>query len=775
MEIAVLFLFGVAVLAAPVSRWLGTGASYVLSLAPLGVFCLLAWHIGSVSDGAVLTSRWEWIPSLGISFSFLLDGLSLSFALLISGIGTLIVLYSGAYMAGHRSEGRFYSVLFLFMASMLGVVLADNLITLFLFWELTSVTSYLLIGFESQHERNRYAALQALLVTGVGGLALLAGLLLMGHIAGTYEFSELLRQGDSIRGSAVYGAVLVLVLAGAFTKSAQFPFHFWLPNAMAAPTPVSAFLHSSTMVKAGVYLLARMSPVLGGTDAWWYALVLGGTATALVGAYLALRQTVLKSLLAYTTVSALGMLTASIGIGTPEAATAMVTFLFVHAFYKAALFMTAGALDHETGEKDVERLGGLARAMPLTALGGMLGALSMAGLPPLLGFVGKETLYGAAVHGAAGHGDNVRTAWLLGAALVAANAVNVWTAALTGIKPFFGSLVPTPRTAHEGRAGLWTGPLVLGIFALGLGFVPQLLGGSLVQTGAESIQNAPVPVKLVHWHGFTAALWMSLVTLAAGAALYVVRKPLRNALQRLKPLDALGPEAWYDRTVNAMLAFAGWQTRIIQNGYLRNYLLVTLGFIVLFPGSVLLLRVGISWPGRLTPPQVYELLVGGLMIVGAVCAVRARSRLAAVASLGVVGYCVALVFVLFGAPDLAMTQFVVETLTVIIFVLVLYYLPPFVTYSNSATRIRDLFISIVAGLFMTSLVIAAFQTSYAHPISDYYAANSYVSAHGRNIVNVILVDFRALDTLGELTVLAVAAVGAYAMLHLRASRGRSDS
>lgn len=748
-------------------RW-PRASGWLLAAAPLASFVLLAMpllHAGPLPWRVSI----PWIPSLQIALSLQLDGLSQSFALLIAGIGTLVTVYGGAYLQGDPRLGRFFAWLFLFMGAMLGVVLSGDLITLFLFWELTSIASYLLIGFDHHKPEARASALQALLVTGGGGLAMLAGFLLLGQVAGSYAFADLLHAGATIRDHGLYPVILLLILLGACTKSAQFPFHFWLPNAMAAPTPVSAYLHSSTMVKAGVFLLARLHPVLGDTELWHVSVTGIGATTAVLGSFLALRQRAMKPLLAYTTVSALGLMVACLGMGTPEALTAMMLFLFVHAFYKAGLFMVAGTLSHETGEKEADRLGGLARAMPLTMLGAGLTALSMAGLPPLLGFVGKEVLYDAALHLWHVRLEAVPYA-LLVAGFVAANLGNVFAALMMGWRPFWAGADAGTARVHEGSAGLWLGPLMLGALSLGFGVYAAPLADGLLAPGATAMAGAPIEVHLALWHGLNPALYLSGATLLGGLVLYTLRAPLRRGLGVLARADAAGPEAGYFGLLQLLQWSARTQTRLLQNGYLRVYLLIIMAFVLLLPGSAILFRDTALHPQPLASVDPLGCVLVVCIVAGALAVTCSRTRLSAVACLGFVGCGISLVYVLYGAPDLAMTQFVIEILTMVLLLLVLHRLPSFTQLSTPGARIRDALVAGVAGLFMAMLVYITVNADIESHISAYYLAQSQPQAHGRDVVNTILVDFRAMDTLGEITVLGVAALGALALLRQRPDR-----
>ncbi len=726
-----------------------------LALAPALAFAYFASRLSAIRGGETIRASFEWIPVLGFEFSLQMDGLGLLFALLIAGIGAFVVWYAGAYLKEDPAAPRFIAALLLFMTSMLGVVLADNVIALFVFWELTSFTSYLLIGHHHEEEKSRKAALQALLVTGLGGLFLLAGLLLLGQAAGSYNLSGILA-ADSLSSHPLFNPALALLLVGAFTKSAQFPFHFWLPNAMAAPTPASAYLHSSTMVKAGVYLLARLHPACADSAIWQAVVPAIGAATLVIGATMAYGQTILKRLLAYTTVAALGGMTMLLGLGQTLAIKAAVVFLLAHALYKAALFLVAGIIDHETGEKDVLKLGGLRRALPFTALGAGLAALSMMGLPPFFGFLAKETLYSAA-----------QQPTLLAASVIGGVFFLV-VACLTGLKPFFGAERDTPRHPHEAPIAMWIGPLAMGLLSLSFGVFAPWVGPTLIAPAASAIAGEPLTAKLALWHGWNRELQWSLATLALGLVAFASLRALRPIMPAFARLRAWGPERGYEAALNGLVAAAGAQTRLLQNGSLRYYLLATLLF-VLATGGWFFWRL-VEWPapGAGTPVRLIDAVILSLILLSTVGAIFSRSRMAAFASLGVAGYAIAIFFVLYGAPDLAMTQLVIETLTVILLVLAFYHLPPLHPRTPVRGRVFDLVPSVLVGSLMAALTLAANRANLAPSISSYFSANSWTNAYGKNIVNVILVDFRALDTLGEISVLLIAGLGAIALLKLRA-------
>ncbi|PXX98505.1 putative monovalent cation/H+ antiporter subunit A [Halomonas sp. LBP4] len=759
MQLAVLGGFVVAGMAPLLHHWFGARTPLVMALLPAALALWLLGQWPTIAAGEVLLLEWAWVPGLEITLTFLIDGLAWLFALLITVIGALVLVYSGDYLRGHRDLPRFLVVITAFMMSMLGLVLADNLVTLFVFWELTSITSYLLIGFNHTDLSARKAALQGLIVTVGGGLALIAGFVMLAVAGDSWSLAELTTRGEALRAHALYPPLLICVLVGAFTKSAQFPFHFWLPNAMAAPTPVSAYLHSATMVKAGVYLLARLHPALGGTEVWVVTLSLVGALTMATGAFLAIRHTNIKKLLAYSTVMALGTLTMLLGIGTDGALVAFVVFLLAHSLYKGALFLVAGILDHETGTKDVTAMGGLRHTMPLTAAVALVAGLSLAGLPPLLGFLGKELMFESVLEV-----DAYRPLILL-LAFVAA-FLTLAVAAIVALRPFFGASRQTPKVPHEPPWGLLAGPALLATLSLLAGLVPGMLDDLVVATMA-AIGAGEASVHLALWHGVNLPLALSLASLLLGGLVFRHWDRLRGRLARLEPIIARGPEAGYEALMRGLVRVAEWQTGMLQNGYIRNYLVMTLLVLLGLVGHALFFRHSLDFALSLDL-YFHEAVAAGLMVAGAVAACVMRSRLAAVAALGIMGFSIALTFVLFSAPDLAITQLLVETLTVILLVLVLFRLPRFATLSTPQERLRDLVVATLVGGMVTLLMLSVLGGERLPRISDYMVANSQPLGHGHNIVNVILVDFRALDTLGEMFVLALAAIGVYAMLRFHA-------
>jgi multicomponent Na+:H+ antiporter subunit A len=768
MLTSVLLAFAVALAAPSLAARLGARAGWVLALLPAGLTAYYASFLPRLAAGEVVDQRVAWVPQLGVELAFRMDGLAAVFALMIAGIGTAVAVYAGGYLAGDRQLPRFYLLLFSFMAAMLGVVLTDDLITLFVFWELTSLTSYFLIGYKHEYEDSRASALQALLVTGTGALAMLGGFLLLGQIAGTYRISTIVADPALLQASPWYVAALLLVAAGALTKSAQWPFHFWLPNAMAAPTPVSAYLHSATMVKAGVYLLARMAPGLGGTPLWFWLLTLAGGATILAAAALALLQRDSKRLLAYSTLIALGTLVLLIGVGTPAAIKGMVVFLFAHSLYKAPLFMVAGAVDHEAGSRDVTRLRGLGRAMPITWATALLAGVSAAGLPPMLGFIGKELAYEGLFE----------TPWLL-AALIAASAVMLVVVVLVAWRPFAGRTLQAPKVVHGAPPSLWIGPLAIALLGTLFGLAPTLLQDGLMRPAAAAVLGEAYAFDLYLWPGLTLALGLSVLTVALGAVLVAAWPRLHPTLVARFGGVRFGPVAGYAGLLKGLVALAYAQTRFLQSDDLRHHLTVIVAFAVALTGTVGLASG--AFAGLALAPvfeYAYEVVLLLVIVVGVASAVRAHSRMVAITSLGVVGFGIALLFVLFAAPDLAITQFLVETLVVIIVALVLARLPRGALRAPDNGGIRRVAGTIAAlgGALFAGLLMAVTSYPLDRSLTEFFEAASYPEANGRNIVNVILVDFRGIDTLGEITVLAVAATGIFALLRrVRAKRTDADA
>ncbi|MCB9076815.1 MAG: putative monovalent cation/H+ antiporter subunit A [Anaerolineaceae bacterium] len=773
MLLAVLSGFVLALLAPWLYKIGRDATGWILALLPLGLFVYFVGFIEPVAHGEAVTYTYAWIPSLNVNLSFYVDGLSLLFALIISGVGTLIVLYGSGYLAHDRDVDRFFVYILMFMASMLGVVLSNNLVSLFVFWELTSLTSYLLIGYYHEKDESRFAALQAMLVTGAGGLVMLAGFVMLAWQGGSWEISSLFEQANALQANALYLPMLILILVGAFTKSAQFPFHFWLPGAMAAPAPVSAYLHSATMVKAGVYLVARMSPILGGTEAWLYIVTGFGAVTMIIGAYIAWQQTDLKRILAYSTVSALGILMMLLGLGDHIAVEAAMVYLVVHSMYKGSLFMIAGAVDHETGQRHITGLGGLFKAMPFSGAAAVLAAASMSGLPLFLGFVGKELIYEATLEA---HLLPV----VITALAVVTNILTVVAAAMVSIKPFFGPPIKTPKHAHEAPWSMRLGPITLASLGLLLGALPftvEEFGNLIVSPAASGILAEALEV---HLHVLPTALntivMLSAITVLGGIGLYAIRSPLGQIVAPLNAVSVVGPEQWYRWSLDGMMMFAKWQTRMLQSGYLRYYLIITILTTVGLAGTTMVVQGVLQNLSAITMTEVYphEILIVLVILGATVLVLRTASRLTAVAGLGVVGFSIALLFVLFGAPDLAMTQFSIETLSVILLVLVLYKLPTFTNFSTRYERVRDLIISLTCGILITTLVLIETALPINSRLTPYFAENSLLLARGHNVVNVILVDFRGFDTMGEITVLGMAALGVYGLLKLRLGKSSSE-
>lgn len=755
----------------------GRYAGWVLALVPAALFFLLLDLATPVWSGQLVRAEFGWVPAYGIHLSFLLDGLSAVFALTISGVGALIVLYAGSYLAGHPQLGRFLAYMLAFMGAMLGLVLADNLLALFLFWEATSITSFLLIGFDHTRQAARRGAIQALVITNIGGMFLLAGAVLVHQLTGTWEMSALRGLGDVLREHALYGVVLTCFLGAAFTKSAQFPLHFWLPNAMEAPTPVSAFLHSATMVQAGVYLLARMTPTLGGTETWTVILVGFGAVTLIWGALGALRQTDLKQILAQTTIASLGLLVALIGLGSKAAIAAMVIYFIAHAFYKAALFMVAGAVDHETGTREITALGGLADKMPVTFIGAALAGLSMVGLPLTVSYFAKEEMYLALVGGD-------WTALLVLAVLVVGNGMLAGVGLLVMIRPFLGEVVSTPKAPHEAPIAMLAGPMVLGACGVIAGILPDTLGNDIVAPAALAVLGTRPELHLtLALDPANILLWLSIATWVLGVLVFRQATAIRGALRRAGTALGWTADTVFDAVMFGLIRFSGAVTRFLQHGQLEYYLLVAfaaLGLAVVVP----MLALGGydwlmaaedlgNWSARLVPPQLYgyEWGILGLAVLGLVAVLIAPSRLVAILSLGVQGTALALIFLLFGAADLAFTQLMVEILSVVVLTLVMTKLRlDERDHRAFEDWLRDGLVALLAGAGVSLLLMLVLTGAFDPRLSEFFTKTSVPIAHGHNIVNVILVDYRGFDTLGEISVVMGAGIAILTLLRRRKRR-----
>ncbi|QIB52841.1 monovalent cation/H+ antiporter subunit A [Pseudomonas sp. OIL-1] len=730
-------------------------------LAPIIGLVLLWRHVPEVFAGETVVQSWPWLTRVGLNLSFRLDGLGFMFALLIMGIGLLVILYARYYLSKNDPMGRFFAYLLLFMGSMLGVVLSENLLLMMFFWELTSLSSFLLIGYWSHSSDARKGARMALAVTGGGGLALLGGVLLLGQIVGSYELSDVLIAGDIIRAHALYPVVLVLVLLGVFTKSAQFPFHFWLPHAMAAPTPVSAYLHSATMVKAGVFLLARLYPALSDTDLWFFMVSVTGMITLLVGACTALFQHDLKGLLAYSTISHLGLITLLFGLDTRLAAVAAVFHIINHATFKASLFMAAGIIDHETGTRDMRRINGLWRYMPHTATLAMVAAAAMAGVPLLNGFLSKEMFFTETLQ----QHQFGNFSWIIP---LVATLYGVFSVAysLRFIHDVFfnGKPVNLPKyPPHEPPRYMKVPVEILVALCLLVGLLPAFTVSSLLAVAASATLGGDLPeYSLSVWHGFNLPLIMSIVAMVVGIILYFTRRQLFGWYERLPDLDA---KLVFENAIQKLVGRAGQFTLLLENASLQRYMTWML-FAALVVTGFWLVRLPV-WQGEVAMSPVDGItLVGALilMVAAGATAIMHRRRLVALIMLSVVGLMVALGFARFSAPDLALTQLSVEVVTIILFMLALFFLPRYTPRTSSRTRsFRDLILAGLAGLLVGGLTFAVLTRPY-DTIASFFLENSYSGGGGTNVVNVILVDFRGFDTMGEVTVLAIAAVAIYALV-----------
>ncbi|MCB5225248.1 monovalent cation/H+ antiporter subunit A [Alishewanella sp. 16-MA] len=742
------------------AKWSRSACALLTALPPALAFILLLSQTSAVFAGETLRFSLAWVPVLGLDVALRLDGLAYLFSLLILGIGLLIILYARFYLSAADSMPRFYTFLMFFMTAMLGIVLSNNVLQLWLFWELTSISSFLLISFWWHKSEARRGARMALTITGAGGLCLLAALLLIGRIVGSYDLDVILASADILLAHSWYPILLVLFLLGCFTKSAQFPFHFWLPNAMAAPTPVSAYLHSATMVKAGIFLMARFYPALAGSDLWIILVSLTGLATLLVGAYLALFKHDLKGLLAYSTISHLGLITLLLGMGTELAAVVAIFHIINHATFKASLFMAAGIIDHETGSRDMRKLNGLWAYMPITGTLVMIAAASMAGIPLLNGFLSKEMFLAETLDqhllGA--------LSWLIPLlATIAAVFSVAYSLRLIHDVFFNGEPRGLTKTPHEPPHLMRLPVEILVVLCIVIGLFPVWAVGALLQSAAGAVLGGEVPAySLALWHGVNLPLFMSVVAISGGLLIYSYRKRLFDFQNSLPGLDALNSFELAIKTVNRYCRyFYEW----LDNGSLQRYMVFLLSAVVILAGLPLLDVSVLSGGREELPIDAVNATGAALLLISALATVIwHRKRVVALLMISVVGLMVSIAFTRFSAPDLALTQLSVEVVTVILLMLALFFLPHKTPSQSEPSRvIRDISLASLVGIVIGSWAYAVMTRPFTS-ISDFFLANAKTGGGGTNVVNVILVDFRGFDTFGEIAVLGIAALGIFKLL-----------
>lgn len=735
----------------------------------------------------------DWIPSLGINFTVYVDGLSLLFTLLITGIGSLVALYSIYYLSKEKEDlGSFYVYLLMFMGAMLGVVLSDNLIVLYTFWELTSFSSFLLIGYWYHKERSRYGAQKSMLITVFGGLAMLGGFLLLYLMTGSFSIRDIVSMASEITADPFFTPALVLVLLGAFTKSAQFPFHIWLPDAMEAPTPVSAYLHSATMVKAGIYLVARLSPIFAVQGTWFWLVAGFGIFTLAWASFNAVKQTDLKAILAYSTVSQLGLIMSLLGVGAAAlhysflddnlymAATfAAVFHLINHATFKGSLFMVVGIVDHETGTRDIRKLGGLMQIMPITFTIALIGTFSMAGLPPFNGFLSKEMFLAAMVNVMSLDIFNMDTWGVLFPVIAWIGSVFTFVySMLLLFKTFTGEFKPEKleKKPHEAPLGMLLPPLILGALVIVFGFFPNILSASIIEPAANAIAPALIDAgqeynsHISFWHGFTPELYMTLGIIIFGAFLYMTLPKWEKIYRRFP--EKLALNHLYDQSLIRVESGSRSLTNSYMTGSIRTYMIyILISFVGILAFSIIRKDAFSFATEGLAPIGLYEVVLGIIIFGASITILAAKSRLTSIIALGAVGYTVALFFVLFRAPDLVLTQLVIETISVALFLLAFYHLPKINRKEERiGFKLTNALVAVGVGISVTIIAFSALSNRLFESISQYYIENTAEKAGGFNMVNVILVDFRGFDTMFEIAVLGIAALGIFGMIKLRLSR-----
>lgn len=767
---------------------------FVLPL-PVLLFIYFLSFIPITSNQQTVTESLKWIPSLGIHFTAKADGLGLIFALLITGIGSLVVLYSIYYLAKNKEKlNTFYVYLLLFMGAMLGVVLSDNLIVMYAFWELTSFSSFLLIGYWYEREKSIYGAQKSMLITVFGGLAMLGGIILLYLMTGTFSITEMLTQSNGMLEHDLFIPAMLCILLGAFTKSAQFPFYIWLPDAMEAPTPVSAYLHSATMVKAGIYLVARFTPIFGESNVWFWIVAGAGLITLCWGSVFAVKQTDLKAILAFSTVSQLGLIMSLLGLGAfalqhdglndniyTVATTAAIFHLINHATFKGSLFMAAGIIDHETGTRDIRKLGGLMHFMPITFTISMIGAFSMAGLPPFNGFLSKEMFFTAMVHVTEMNLFHLETWGMLFPILAWAASIFTFVYSMILVfKTFTGKLQPEKldKKPHEAPIGMLISPIILVSLVIIFGIFPNLLSDSLISPAMAAIHPSLLhagevfEVHIAFWHGPTIELFMTIGVIVLGILLYKTYPKWKKIYQAIP--ERLALNHFYDQILKRAQSGSNNLTNRYMNGSVRAYL------VYIFVFFISILTITLIWKDsfkidtdNVSPIGIYEWVLTLFVVVGSISILFVKSRMTSIILLGAVGYTVSLFYVLFRAPDLALTQLVIETISVALFLVCFYHLPKLRKFETRMRfRLINALISLGVGGVVTAIALSAHSNKLFQSISQYYVDNTYEKAAGKNMVNVILVDFRGFDTLFEITVLAISSLGIYSMIKLRLNRGK---
>lgn len=777
----------------------GIHTGWFVLVIPVVLFGQYTTLLPKVQHGESVTSSFDWIPSLGISFVSYIDGLSLLFSLLITGIGALVVLYSIYYLDKTREQlHNFYVYLMMFMTAMLGVVQSDHLISLYFFWELTSISSFLLIGYWYKRDRSRFGALKSMMITVFGGLMMLGGFVLLSIMGDTYSIRELIALAPELANHEWFVWSLILVLLGAFTKSAQFPFYIWLPDAMEAPTPVSAYLHSATMVKAGLYLVARFTPIYASSE-WWIWLVTGiGLLTLFWGSFFALKQTDLKGILAFSTVSQLGLIMSLLGAGAISfhtgiednsifkyAAFAAIFHLVNHATFKGSLFMIAGIIDHETGTRDIRKLGGLMSIMPITFTIAMIGSFSMAGLPPFNGFLSKE-MFLTGMLSIPNFDFFAFDTWGILFPIIAwiASVLTFVYSFYFVFRTFTGNYKPDllPKKAHEAPIGMLISPAILGLLVVAIFFIPNVIADVLIKPAVASIQpylyGSPeeIDIHVSAWHGFASPeLWMTIGIIAIGFLLYWTLSKWQPVYEKFPNWFSLN--RLYDKLMDLSETGTHRFSSLYMTGYMRSYLIYMFTAIIVLTISTVFIKdaFDISF-ATLAPIRFYELIIALVLVAGTITVLAAKSRLTSIIALGAVGYSVALFFVIFNAPDLALTQLVIETVSVALFLLAFYHLPKLNRHENRMKfRLGNALIALSVGVMVTIVALSAHSQKLVPSISSYYEETVYSEAGGGNIVNVILVDYRGFDTLFEIAVLSIASLGIIGMIKLRLSSKKEVS